>query len=91
MDIATKVFKAVANEKRIKILKLLLKEDDEMSVESIAESLKIGYKTASQHLQKLANVGLVKKRQKGLYSFYSINYDASKIFNSAILDVLKKA
>lgn len=89
MDIATKVFKAVANEKRIKILKLLLKENDEMSVESIAKSLKIGYKTASQHLQKLANVGLVKKRQKGLHAFYSINYEDSKIFNSAILDVLK--
>lgn len=89
MDIATKVFKAVANEKRVRILRLLLKHK-ELTVEDIAEILKISYKTVSAHLQKLANVNLVKRYQKGLFVFYSINDDKSKIYNSAVIDVLKK-
>lgn len=89
MEIAVKVFKAVANEKRVKILRLLLKEK-ELSVEEIAQRLKIGYKTVSSHLQRLINVNLVKRYQKGLFVFYSINEDKTKIYNSAIIYVLKK-
>lgn len=89
MDMLVKVFKAVANEKRVKILRLLVKEK-EVSVEEIAQRLKIGYKTASSHLQKLINVNLVKRYQKSLFVFYSINEDKTKIYDSAIIDVLKK-
>jgi len=56
-----RIIKGVANHRRIEILDLVGKEP-ELSVYDIAEKLKIDFRTASQHLTKLAIAGLVMKR-----------------------------
>lgn len=84
MDILTKIFKAVANERRGKIIFLLLKED-ELPVSQIAEELNMSFKTVSSHLLKLENVGLLKRRQKKAWVYYSINRDSQKLFNQMVL------
>ena len=53
-----------ANHRRIEIL-MLLKKYPELSVVEIAEKLKINFKTASQHVQRLAVAGMVLKRNQG--------------------------
>jgi DNA-binding transcriptional ArsR family regulator len=53
-----------ANHRRIEILELLKKEP-ELSVVEIAERLGINFKTASEHIRRLAIVGLVLKRSDG--------------------------
>lgn len=89
MNITTKILKATANERRIKILLLLMRYSD-MPVGVLAERLGISFAATSKHLSKLEAVDLVKKRQKGLKILYSLNNDKHKKFNGAFIDFLQK-
>lgn len=60
-----RLVRGFANHRRIEIMELL-KDDPELSVFEIAEDLKINYKTASDHIRRLAIAGLVLKRYAGL-------------------------
>lgn len=59
-----RIVKGFANHRRLQIMELLQREP-ELSVEDIAERLKIGYENASDHVRKLAIAGLVMKRNEG--------------------------
>jgi DNA-binding transcriptional ArsR family regulator len=63
-------FKALADETRIKILKLL--EVREMCVCEIMVALDLTQPTASHHLGLLENAGLIKGRKEGKWVFYSL-------------------
>jgi DNA-binding transcriptional ArsR family regulator len=58
------VVKGFANHRRIEILDLL-KREPELSVDEIAERLKMGYMNASDHVRKMAVAGLLAKRNEG--------------------------
>jgi ArsR family transcriptional regulator len=64
-----KLFKALADETRLRILKLL--EVREMCVCEIMVALGLTQPTASHHLGILENVGLAKGRKEGKWVFYS--------------------
>ncbi len=59
-----RIVKGVANHRRIQILDLM-KTKPELSVLEISEVLKINFKTASEHIRRLAIAGLVMKRNAG--------------------------
>lgn len=59
-----RVVKGFANHRRIQII-ALLHEEPELSVDDVAERLRIGYENASDHIRKLAIAGLVLKRSDG--------------------------
>ena len=59
-----RVVKGFANHRRLQILDLLARES-ELSVDEIAERLKIGYENTSDHLRKMAIAGLLLKRSDG--------------------------
>ena len=59
-----RIVKGFANHRRIQILDLLNREP-ELSVDDIAERLRIGYENTSDHIRKLAIAGLVMKRNQG--------------------------
>ncbi|MBI4276599.1 winged helix-turn-helix transcriptional regulator [Candidatus Uhrbacteria bacterium] len=61
-----RLVRAFANHRRIEILELL-DRTPEMSVDEIADELRINCKTASEHIRRLAIAGLVLKRSQGLY------------------------
>jgi DNA-binding transcriptional ArsR family regulator len=63
-------FKALADETRLKIMKLL--ETREMCVCEIMVALDLTQPTASHHLGLLESAGLVKDRKEGKWVFYSI-------------------
>jgi len=65
-----KFFKALADDTRLRILKLL--QIREMCVCEIMVALDLTQPTASHHLGILENVGLVKDRKEGKWVFYSI-------------------
>ena len=56
-----RIVKGFANHRRIQMLDLL-EHEPELSVEDIAERVKIGYENTSDHLRKMAIAGLVMKR-----------------------------
>ena len=66
----SKVFKALADSIRLRILGLL--QSREMCVCEVMVALDLTQPTASHHLRILENVGLVKDRKEGKWVFYSI-------------------
>jgi len=84
-DKQSRFFKALADEIRLRILKLL--EIREMCVCEVMVALDLTQPTASHHLGILENAGLVKNRKDGKWVFYSIA-DPKLIENMHRLNVL---
>jgi len=59
-----RIVKGAANHRRIEIM-MLLNKSPELSVMEIARNLNINFKTASEHIRRLAIPGLVMKRNEG--------------------------
>lgn len=74
MKEAAELFKLLSVDKRIEIIELLKKEP--MSVNAIAQALKISQSAVSQHLRTLKSAGLVKDERQGYWIYYSLNKDA---------------
>ncbi len=83
-----RLFKAVANKRRLEILRLLITEG-EKSVSGVSEHLGISYVSASRHLLQLERVGLLKNRQQSLWVYYSINNMPSESCRE-ILELVKQ-
>ncbi len=65
-----KVFKALADSTRLRILGLLLVR--EMCVCEVMAALNLTQPTASHHLRILQNAGLAKDRKEGKWVFYGV-------------------
>lgn len=60
-----RIVKGFANHRRIEILELL-KKTPELSLVDISKTLNINFRTASDHIKKMATAGLIIKRTDGL-------------------------
>ena len=69
-----KSLKAVADEKRLKILKLLLSSD--LCVGALANHLGVSKPAVSQHLRILRKAGLVKGEKRGYWTHYMVDRQA---------------
>jgi ArsR family transcriptional regulator len=67
---ANAMFRAFADETRLRILSLLRK--GEICVGDLVEILQVPQPTASRHLAYLRKAGLVNARKDGLWVFYSL-------------------
>jgi DNA-binding transcriptional ArsR family regulator len=63
MDFLTQLFKGVANERRLRLLELLL--DGELPIEEIASRLNIPEATCCRNLKILERVHLVRSHRQG--------------------------
>lgn len=81
-----KIFKALADVNRRKILTLLKKKD--MSVSEILKYFQIGQATISSHLAILRKSNLVSVKKSERMRIYSIN---KAIFNKFVLEINKFA
>jgi ArsR family transcriptional regulator len=82
------LFKALADETRLRILGLLL--TGEVCVCDIHESLKISQPKASRHLAYLRRSGLVETRRSGLWIHYRLARLADPVL-AAIVDAVRHA
>ncbi len=73
----SQIFKALADDTRIKIA-LSLSEEDELCVCDVASIVGCTTATASHHLRLLRNLGLAKYRKEGKLVFYSLDDDHVK-------------
>lgn len=64
-----RVLKALANRRRLSII-AILKKRNEATVGNIADSIKLSHTSTSKHLNLLARVDILDKRQQGLEVFY---------------------
>lgn len=71
MKLHEKPLKALANKRRLEIVKYL-KENKEATVGDIAEHIKLSFKATSRHLAVLYGADILEKEQRGLSCFYSL-------------------
>ena len=67
-----RILKALANKRRLAIIKYLKKEK-EATVGDISEKIKLSFKATSKHLGVLANADIVEKEQRSLQMWYSLS------------------
>ena len=72
-----KTLKALADEKRLKILRVLTNSD--LCVGALAKHLDISKPAVSQHLQILRKAGLVKGEKRGYWTHYMVDRQALTI------------
>ena len=80
------ILKALANRRRLAILKFL-KKHKEASVGEIADEINLSFKATSKHLNILARAGLLDKDQRSLTVYYQLSPD-QKLFVRAVLNDL---
>lgn len=66
-----KILKALANRRRLAILKYL-KKSQQAPVGDIAKEIKLSFKSTSRHLAVLRSVDIVKREQVNLSAYYSL-------------------
>ena len=76
------MFKAFADETRLRILHLLALK--ELCVCDLIDSLKLPQSKVSRHLSYLKNGGLVKDRKEGLWRYYSLSEPSGKFHDGLI-------
>ena len=83
-----KLFKALANEERIEIIRLL-KKHKEMYAQDIEKHFYLEQSTTSHHLNTLRRAGITKARKEGRRVYYSIDSESFKKlwedFNTLVL------
>ncbi len=87
MKTTARLFKALSDETRLRILCLLL--DGELCVCDIMAVLQLPQSTVSRHLAYLKNAGWVDDRRVGVWMYYSIVEDGSEL-QRGLLDSLRK-
>jgi len=77
MNESITIYKALADETRLKILNAL--HEKEMYVELLAERLQLTPATVSFHMKKLLAAGLVETRREQYYTIYSLRKEAFRL------------
>lgn len=75
-----KIFKALANKRRITILKFI-KKSGRVSVGEIADAIKLSFKATSKHLMILSNTDILEKEQISLMMFYFLPKDNNPVIS----------
>ena len=83
-----KVYKALSDESRLRVLNLLLEK--ECCVCEVMQALEISQSKASRILSALYDVGFLKLRKDGLWSLYSIDWDGMGIHLKNIAEATKR-
>ena len=84
-----KVFSSLADETRLRILRVLMER--ECCVCEVIQALDISQTRASRNLGVLQNAGLVKSRREGLWVIYSIDEEGVKRYRADLLEIIKNA
>ena len=83
MQETEKILKALANRRRLTILKLL-SNNSKSSVRYIAKEIKLSFKATSKHLGILLNAGILEREQVNLLMYYSLIRPTSSIVRSVV-------
>jgi ArsR family transcriptional regulator, arsenate/arsenite/antimonite-responsive transcriptional repressor len=71
-EATARVFKALADPNRVKIVNLLATSPDPVCVCEFTGPLGLSQPTVSHHLKKLLDAGLLEREQRGTWAYYSL-------------------
>jgi len=84
-----KVYKALADESRLRVLSLVLER--ECCVCEVMQALEISQSKASRILSTLYDAGFLKLRKDGLWSLYTIDWEGMDAYLKEILEATSEA
>ena len=87
MENISTIFKSLGDETRLRILSLLMKEE-ELCVCYLMDVLQLPQSTVSRHLALLKKAGWLKDRREGVWIYYSIDRSQAPI-QQFLLPVLR--
>lgn len=73
---SARLFKALAEPARVRIVNLLATHGDPVCVCELTAPLGLSQPTVSHHLKKLVQAGLLAREQRGTWAYYSLDRDA---------------
>ena len=74
-EATARLFKALADPHRVKIVNLLATSPDPVCVCELTGPLGLSQPTVSHHLKKLVQAGLLEREQRGTWAYYGLNHD----------------
>jgi ArsR family transcriptional regulator, arsenate/arsenite/antimonite-responsive transcriptional repressor len=74
--VTARLFKALADPHRVRIINLLTTSPDPVCVCEFTGPLQLSQPTVSHHLKKLVQAGLLDREQRGVWAYYSLNREA---------------
>ena len=83
------IFKALSDENRIRILKLL--HNGEMCACKLLDALNISQPTLSHHMKILCDAGIVNGRKEGKWMHYSIYSESAEELSAMLHQLLSAA
>lgn len=83
MKDAERILKALANRRRLAIVRYL-REKHEASVGEIAQAIRLSFRATSKHLIILRSADIVEKEQISLQMLYRLSEDKPKLANQVI-------
>lgn len=87
MDTAIKIFKALSDKNRLRILLILSKK--KLCVCEIQDILGVTVSTVSKHLSILRDIGFIVDEKEGKWVYYSLNTSSKDILLNQILLILQ--
>lgn len=75
-ETTARVFKALADPHRVRIVNLLANADGPVCVCDITPELGLSQPTVSFHLKRLVTAGLLGRERRGVWAYYSIDREA---------------
>jgi ArsR family transcriptional regulator len=75
-EATARLFKALADPTRIRILNLLLASDEAVCACDLFPSTGLAQPTISFHLKKLLEAGLIRREERGTWAYYSVDDQA---------------
>lgn len=81
------IFKALADETRLRILYLLINSNSELCVCELTDAIEIPQYNISRHLKILKNAGLIKERKEGRWVHFGLS-KGNDDFTEAIFDLV---
>ena len=86
-----KVFKALGEPTRLRIIKILASEGGYFCVGALAKKLGISQPAASQHLKVLKEAGILDSKRMGYHVHYYVDAENFKIHKEKINELMEKA
>jgi ArsR family transcriptional regulator len=71
-----RLFKALADPARVRIVNLLARSEDPVCACELTPALGLSQPTVSHHLKKLTDAGLIEREQRGKWAYFSLDADA---------------
>ncbi len=70
------LFRALGDPARVRILNALATSDEPVCVCHLTEPLGLSQPTVSHHLKRLTNAGLLERKQRGRWAYFSLRPEA---------------